>query len=324
MGFTLARCHSHGVEITLMQLALLLDADGFADADDLAREPLNGASVTDDGKPAPPARLSHSGASTFDQCPRRWRFRYVDRLPDLPGEPALIGTFAHRVLELLLQEAPEARTVERARQIARAEWPSFSDNGAYKALGLDQFQQRHFRLRAWKAIEGLWDLEDPVAVDVTATEEHVTATLGEVPFRGVVDRIEAGSDGLVVTDYKSGRAPSARYAADRLYQVMLYAAAVAEHHPTPPARARLYYLGQTVLDAEVTESSMAEAVERLQRTWADIVAACKSDSFEPRPGAICEYCSYAEHCPEGKQLVELRQAERKAQEESLARLAATV
>jgi len=58
-----------------------------------------------------PRSFSPSSAGTYRQCPRRWRFRYVQKLPDPPGEPALLGTFAHRVLELLCSDPAPERTV---------------------------------------------------------------------------------------------------------------------------------------------------------------------------------------------------------------------
>ena len=73
-----------------------------------------------------PRSLSPSGASTFRQCARRWKFRYVDKLPDPPGEPALRGTFVHHVLEELLAVAPAQRTLERARAICRDLWPQLA------------------------------------------------------------------------------------------------------------------------------------------------------------------------------------------------------
>ena len=76
-------------------------------------DPVNSGAVGPDVRPAPPERLSPSGAATFDQCPRRWRFRYVERMPDPPGIDALVGTFAHRVLELLMQQVPGRRTKTR-------------------------------------------------------------------------------------------------------------------------------------------------------------------------------------------------------------------
>ena len=62
-----------------------------------------------------PRSFSPSSAGLWKQCPRRWRYRYVEKLPDPPGIPALIGTFAHRVLELLCNEPATDRTVDRAR-----------------------------------------------------------------------------------------------------------------------------------------------------------------------------------------------------------------
>ena len=76
--------------------------------------------------------------------------------------------------------------------------------GDYQALGHDEEQSRHFRWKAWTAIEGLWHLEDPATVEVRATEQDVEAELAGVPFRGIVDRIDEEGDGMIVTDYKSG------------------------------------------------------------------------------------------------------------------------
>ena len=92
---------------------------------------------------------------------------------------------------------------------------------------------------------GTWRIR--ASVEVEATEEHVSVMLGHVPFRGVVDRLEREPDGLVVSDYKSGRAPAARHAPERLRQVLLYAAAIAEETGEQPVRAQLLYLGQRVV-----------------------------------------------------------------------------
>ena len=281
---------------------------------------VNIGAVGVDGRPAPPPRLSPSGAATFEQCPRRWRFRYVDRLPDPPGVPALAGSFAHRVLELLLQEEPGQRTKDRAKELARDVWPEIEADDDYRLLELDDSQSREFRWKSWLAIEGLWTVEDPSDVQVKATEQDVEATLGQVPFRGIVDRLDIEPDGLVVADYKSGKAPSPRFAASRLQQVLLYAAAVTESMGQQPVRARLLYLGQKIVDVAVTDAELAKAVERLDATWSSIGEACATDTFEPRTGPLCGWCPYADRCPEGQVAIEKRRARIAAEEESLLRL----
>jgi len=239
--------------------------------------------------------------------------RYVERLPDPPGDAALAGSFAHRVLELLMQRPPQQRTVEAAKAIAREEWPKVEADEDYRALGFDEAGEKQFRWKAWKAIEGLWVLEDPKGVEVRATEQDIEALLGGVPFRGIVDRLDQESDGLVVTDYKSGKAPSARFRRGRLDQVLLYAAAVTEATGEMPVHARLLYLGQQPLGIKVTQDELDGVVEKLGKTWSDINTACAADEFEPRTGPLCGWCPYVKRCPEGSSEVASRQARRDAE-----------
>lgn len=256
-----------------------------------------------DGPTAVPRHLSPSSASLFAQCPRRWRYRYVDRIVEPPGEPALVGTFVHRVLEVLFAEAPEHRTPERAKLVAREVWPETESHPDYVALGLDEAGGRRFRWLGWLAVQALFEmdgLEKPSDVVVHATEQRVTATVGGVPFLGVIDRLDRARDGLVVTDYKSGRAPATRFREDKLDQVLLYAAAVAEVEGEAPVRARLVYLGSTVVQADATPARVDEAVGRLRTTWDALQVSAESDAFEPKPGPLCGWCPHVADCPEGR------------------------
>ena len=265
--------------------------------------------------PVPPPRLSPSGAGTFTQCPRRWKFRYIDRLADPPSADALAGSFAHRVLELLLQRQPTERTIEEARLIARTEWSETEALSDYQALGHNEEQSRHFRWKAWTAIEGLWHLEDPAKVEVRATEQDVEAELAGVPFRGIVDRIDEEGDGMIVTDYKSGKAPSQRFRRSRLDQVLLYAAAVEASTGEMPVRARLLYLGQRTIGMDVNRKEIETVTQKLAGTWAEIHTACADDEFEPRTGPLCGWCPYVSMCPQGTAEVAKR-AKNKADREA--------
>ena len=256
--------------------------------------------------PVPPKHLSPSSASVFRQCPQRWKFRYIDRLPDPPGEAALAGTFAHRVLEDLLSLEPQDRTMDRARALATEVWSDMQDDRDFRALELDPDGVRNFKWAAWRAIEGLWDLEDPKTVELIDTETEVSVEIGGVPFIGYIDRVESTADGLVISDYKSGRAPGRRFSSDRLEQVLLYAAALAELQGTLPARARLLYLGQRIDEAEVTAENIGEVTERLAATWEELLRRSETGEFPADPGPLCGWCAFVRHCPEGLAEVERR------------------
>lgn len=252
----------------------------------------------------PPRHLSPTAAATFEQCPRRWRFRYVERLPDPPGPAALAGTLVHRVLERLLAEPAGDRDLDRARSLASEEWPSHQALPEVADLGLDDQGLRQYKWKVWRAVAGLWDLEDPASVEVLATESPLDVQLGEVPFMGVLDRVERAPNGVAVTDYKSGRAPRPAYEAAKLDQVLLYAAGWREQSGTEPVRARLLYLGSRSIEVEVTADRLDEAVGRLGSTWEALNACVSSERFEPRTGPLCAWCPYTRHCPEGS--VEVR------------------
>ncbi len=255
-----------------------------------------------------PPHLSPSSAAAFDGCPRRWKFKYVDRLAEPSGQAAVVGTFAHTVLEHLCRLAPEHRTQEQAKALARQLWPDIEADDDYQALELGDDEARAFRWQAWLAIAGLWELEDPSTVEVVSTEQKVTATLGDVPFLGIIDRVDRLDGRLVVSDYKSGTLPGVRWRDDKIQQVMLYAAALDAVGDERPDRARLLYLGQRILDVHVTERRLDDATGQLGETWAGVTEACATDTFEARPGVLCGWCPFAIECPEGRAELVRRQA----------------
>ncbi|MBT4655904.1 MAG: PD-(D/E)XK nuclease family protein [Actinobacteria bacterium] len=255
-----------------------------------------------------PKFFSPSASNTYQQCPLRWKFRYVDKLPDPPGVPALVGTFAHRVLELLCEEPAPQRTSARAKELARQVWPEISGHKDFQALDLNDEEQRDFRWRSWKAIEGLWDLENPSEVDVLSTEKRMRTELSGVPFMGIIDRLDQAQDGTVVTDYKSGKPPRVADRDHALEQILLYAAAVEAESGERPVRGQLLYLGKETLETEVTADRLADCTGQLASIWSSLNKDCAADTFAASPGPLCGWCPYAGRCEDGAKEIKRRLA----------------
>ena len=256
---------------------------------------LDGLDVVDAG----PSRLSPSSAETFRTCPRRWKYRYVDKLPETVGPEAVVGSFTHRVLEELLDQPPDQRTMARARELAGLLWAEFAEVEDVQALRLTDRRQSDLKWKVWRAVEGYFELEDPESVDVVQREQRLEAVIDGVPFVGVVDRTDKQRDGrVVITDYKTGRPPRADWESDRLLQVLFYAAAL-QRLGWQPARARLMYLGGRVVEIDTTESTLGGAVARLREVWDGVNAAVAAEEFPAQPGALCCYCSFVDRCAEG-------------------------
>ncbi|WP_433825328.1 RecB family exonuclease [Actinoplanes sp. CA-015351] len=71
--------------------------------------------------PAGPS-LSPSRAADFKTCPLLFRFRTIDKLPELPTADQIRGTLVHAVLERLFDLPATARTPEAAAALVAPEW----------------------------------------------------------------------------------------------------------------------------------------------------------------------------------------------------------
>ena len=257
--------------------------------------------------------LSPSSMALYDDCPKKWMYRYIEKLPDPPGISAVMGSFAHSVLEHLMQLPPEERTQENAREWATKTFKITRLTPEFRNLELAEEEISSFKRQAWQAITGLWHLENPEEVAVASTEQHLRVDVRGVPFRGYIDRVDESPEGLVVNDYKSGKPTSQewidqsrRHVEDKhLFQVMLYSAAIAEETGAFPAAARVLYIGEQkqVSEETVTEEKLADVTDQLLSTWDALAADLRRREFEPNPGPLCGWCPFVSHCEEGQMKV---------------------
>ena len=257
--------------------------------------------------------LSPSSMALYDDCPKKWMYRYIEKLPDPPGVSAVMGSFAHSVLEHLMQLPPEERTQENARERATKTFKITRLTSEFRNLELADEEISSFKRQAWQAITGLWELENPEEVEVASTEQHLKVDVRGVPFRGYIDRVDESPEGLVVNDYKSGKPnsqeridQSRRHVEDKhLFQVMLYSAAIAEETGASPATARVLYIGEQrqVSEEPVTEEKLTDVTDQLLHTWEALASDLRRRKFDPNPSPLCGWCPFVSHCEEGQMKV---------------------
>jgi putative RecB family exonuclease len=134
---------------------------------------------------------------------------------------------------------------------------------------------------------------------VIGTELYLEATVGTLKLRGIIDRLELDSNGeLVVTDYKTGRAPGEKYEQTKLAGVHFYAFLCEEVFGRRPARIQLFHLREPVAIINTpSEQSIRGLRQRTQAVWTAVERACDREDFRPRPSGLCDYCAYKPYCP---------------------------
>lgn len=247
-----------------------------------------------------PTSLSPSRVESFLSCPLAFRFSSIEKLPDLPSVAATRGSLVHRALELLFLEPAPERTpaaLDRCVETAIAEYRTDPD---FTLLALDEAQTATFDRDCRELAANYLTMEDPTTVRDIGLELRLEASVGELTLRGIIDRLELDADGeLVVTDYKTGRAPSPNWERKSLSGVHFYSFLCESLFGKRPAAIRLMYLksGETIT-ATPSAQSTKFMTTRTSAVWKAVATACERDDFRPRQSALCNYCDYQRWCPE--------------------------
>jgi len=247
-----------------------------------------------------PTSLSPSRVESFLSCPLAFRFSSIEKLPDLPAVASTRGSLVHRALELLFGAPAPERTpaaLDRAVDAAIDEYRSSPD---FRLLGLDADQTATFDRECRTLATNYLEMEDPTTVREIGLELKLEAPVGELTLRGIIDRLELDDDGeLVVTDYKTGRAPSPNWERKSLSGLSFYAFLCESLFGKRPAAIRLMYLSsKETITATPTEQSTRFLTTRTNAVWKAVATACERDDFRPRQSPLCNYCSFQQWCPE--------------------------
>ena len=251
------------------------------------------------------AKLSASAVQTYETCPLQFK---LEREWKIPGEvPAAMqyGGVIHRVLLAFYNSVRDQRpmTDEAVLQFFRDELAGAGIQDHYQhdlyceqgMLQLQDFLTGFRRARAPKVLH---------------TEEFFDVMVGEVKVVGRIDRIdEVAGGGVVITDYKTGKAQS-QEDSDESLQLSIYALAAREKWGYRADHLVLYNLeGNSPVVTRRTDFQLNEARSRVAEVAGNIAAGI----FDPKPGFYCRFCAYRNLCPATeKRLQELPQKNKAA------------
>jgi putative RecB family exonuclease len=260
-----------------------------------------------DGMPERLFVCTPSKLAAYEDCPRRYRYAYLDRPAPPKGPPWAhnsLGASVHNALKNWYGLPPDQRGSGVLSRLLKATWVA----EGYRDV--DQQRAVYRRALDWLAdyVHGLDPAEEPVGVErVVATRTSVLA------FSGRVDRIDRRGDELVIVDYKTGRATLTGDDARGSRALALYAFAAGRTMRRRCQRVELHHLPTGEVAAhEHTDASLARHVSRAEDTARDIVAAERAvaagtdrdEAFPTTPGPRCSWCDWRRSCPVGAQAPE--------------------
>jgi putative RecB family exonuclease len=248
--------------------------------------------------------ISWSALSTFRTCPLKYKFRYVDGLPEESVSSALVfGTGIHSAVEqhyqAILSGDPKP-DLDALLFAYRSAWLPHDPDAIQ--FGSTETRASLDALAARMLTAFLSSPAASVRGRVLGVEEEIRGVLVEgVPdLYGRVDLLTEDSDSLVITDIKTSRGKwSAEQVEDSGEQLLLYSHLASEISPGKKIVTRFLVLTKTkepVVEEHVREVEPA-AVKRtlagVERVW----RAIESGVFYPAPSTVaCAGCGYRSAC----------------------------
>ncbi|MBI5631687.1 MAG: PD-(D/E)XK nuclease family protein [Elusimicrobia bacterium] len=236
-----------------------------------------------------PRPLSHSSLTMYGECPQKYKFKYIDNIPEKPRHFFSFGSSVHQALEFFygVKTLPPP-SLEELLAYYKEHWLSagyrdqvqeseYFDDG--KQI-LTQFYNKHVR-----------DFKLPFFV-----EYQFNLEVSGVPVTGKVDRIDKLADGsLSILDYKTGKA----LAKDRVQadaQLTMYQMACEALLGLPVARLVFYHL--PTLKEQSVERHQEGLVAALRERIVSAAEAISEGAFTPKPEEKkCYWCDYKPLCP---------------------------
>jgi putative RecB family exonuclease len=243
--------------------------------------------------------LSPSRAGDYTHCPQLFKFKAIDRLPEPTTVYQARGTTAHLALQRLFDLPRGERTPEILYDLFRDAWSELRAEDEFEGLFESTDAERAWGIESLELLANYFTIEDPATFDPIDRELDMLEDLDGIVIRGILDRMEESPDGrLVITDYKTGKAPPERYALPAFFALKIYALLIRRRTGRTPDAVKLIYLnGPTVYEIPVVDAQLDAMDRQLRALWTAIETAMDEDRFPPRVGKLCDWCSFQDICP---------------------------
>ena len=235
--------------------------------------------------------------ATFDQCPLRYKYLYLLKLPPDPGlerekeeemiEESTFGTVIHKTLEEYILSRKEGKEWKESKLMSKF-------RSLAKAHGIGDREIRNiYEKEAKPILVKFLDNSGKQIGNIVTVEEPFHLFIEDCEIRGIIDRIDKPpGKGYHIIDYKTNRQKNEE---PYVLPMLLYkwgAEKVLGYSPVE--KLSLYWLRHNRLVAIKIGKDIERDLEKRIKT---IMKKIKEEDFQPTvPPKRCEFCDYKPVC----------------------------
>lgn len=255
---------------------------------------------------------SPSSINTYRQCPRKYYYRYIERLPTKPSIHLVRGTVAHSALEYFfehpVQEKTDSWQTNLQRHVLRLLehfWRKHGDE-------FEQLDETPAELADYKKeTQGMvlkWVLSfiDRVkarmrdrgeswreAFEALSPKREAKYVDEELQVMGYIDAVEEVDDEVRLVDYKTSKKPE--ITSDYRLQLGIYALMYLRQHSRLPDKVGIEFLRHGGEYMDVNDELLLDAQFEIEQ----IHMVTKTDDiahYPKSPSPLCNWCDFYDTC----------------------------
>jgi putative RecB family exonuclease len=244
--------------------------------------------------------FSHSKLASYQQCPQKYKFRYIDEIPSPVRSIELhLGDSVHRALEKLYADARQGHALSSEEFLAcfQQKWDegytpqlrivrSGTTARTYLEMGRQMLLTYHRTFHPFTQSTTL-ELEEKFLFPLYEKHE----------IRGIIDRLAKDKEGsLEIHDYKtSRRLPNAAQVSNDV-QLGLYEIAIRHRWPQTGRISLIWHY--LAFDKEIKITKTPQQLETIKQNTLGLIQRIEAaTSFPTHVTPLCDWCEYREICP---------------------------
>ena len=238
--------------------------------------------------------LSASQFTKYSQCPKKYKFTHVLKVPE-PSQTFLsLGNVVHKVFQILSFKQKDGKSISQklAHTLLEKYWDSASYNSDAK--------EKQDKTRAKKMIKNFLEWTSSNSNKVVGVELPFQIKLKGITVRGKIDRLEQDDQGnYYVIDYKTGACYETVNTISENIQMNVYALAIEQKFHKLPVQASLFYVN----DDKLIKYFIADgkSVDVFKQKLEGIIESILNEEFEANPAEgfwTCKHCPFKNICDE--------------------------
>ena len=246
---------------------------------------------------------SHSRLSTFEQCPLKFRFKYIEQLEPEMKETieSYLGKKVHETLEWIYREIlinkKEFSLDEIIEHYLEAWKKDF--NREIKIVN-GKLDAEHYFNKGIKFLIDYFLKYSPFKDNTVAIEKKITVKLdsdGKYLLQGYIDRLVHDKENNIfeIHDYKTG-AVKTQEELNRDRQLALYSLGIWEMFENVSDVHLVWHFLD--LNKEMKSRRTIEELEQLKKEIIGLINRVETTTnFPPKPSCLCKWCEFRKYCP---------------------------